>query len=73
MKRRESHVAYEGLTPPEFPQIPDAADIRSGLAEFFTGHLQYPNKRLELGLAHQPSSQLAPDSQSATGLIPWPS
>jgi len=51
MKRRESHVHYEGLTQPEFPPIPDAASIRSGPPEFFTGHMQYPNKRLELGLA----------------------
>ncbi|NJM51861.1 MAG: thioesterase family protein [Sphingomonadales bacterium] len=51
MNRRASHLDYEGLERPDFPPPPAAADIRSGPAEFFTGHLQYPNKRLELGMA----------------------
>ncbi|MFC4292910.1 thioesterase family protein [Sphingorhabdus arenilitoris] len=56
MNRRQSHLDYEGLNRPEFPPIPDADGIRSGPPEFFTGHLQYPNKRLELGMA---TNQLA--------------
>jgi acyl-CoA thioesterase len=50
MNRRDSHLSYEGLTRPDFPPIPTPDDIRSGPPEFFTGHMQYPDKRLELGL-----------------------
>jgi acyl-coenzyme A thioesterase PaaI-like protein len=50
MNRRESQLNYEGLARPDFPPIPTPEDIRSGPAEFFTGHMQYPDKRLELGL-----------------------
>ena len=51
MNRRHSHLDYEGLARPDFPPIPDAVNARSGPPEFFTGHMQYPEKRLELGLA----------------------
>lgn len=51
MNRRHSHLDYEGLSRPEFPPVPDAESARSGPPEFFTGHMQYPEKRLELGLA----------------------
>lgn len=51
MNRRDSHLNYEALVRPTFPPIPDAATARSGPPEFFTGHLQYPEKRLDLGLA----------------------
>ena len=51
MNRRPSHLDYEGLKRPDFPPTPDAASARSGPPEFFTGHMQYPDKRLELGLA----------------------
>jgi acyl-CoA thioesterase len=51
MNRRESHVSYNALHRDDLPPVPDAAHIRSGPPEFFTGHMQYPNKRLELGLA----------------------
>lgn len=47
---RESHVAFEGLPRPEFPPIPPAEDVRSGPPEFFTSQMQYPDKRLTLGL-----------------------
>lgn len=51
MNRRHSHLDYEGLARPDFPAIPTADNVRSGPPEFFTGHMQYPDKRLELGLA----------------------
>ena len=51
MNPRDSHLHYAGLARPEFPPIPSSEEIRSGSPEFFTGHLQYPNKRLELGMA----------------------
>jgi acyl-CoA thioesterase len=51
MNRRQSHLDYEGLPRPEFPRIPTPENVRSGPPEFFTGHMQYPDKRLELGLA----------------------
>lgn len=49
MTPRESHVRYEGLPRPDFPPIPDDAQARSGPLEYFTGKLQYPDKRLTLG------------------------
>ena len=51
MNRRHSHLDYENCIRPTFPPIPDAVSARSGPPEFFTGHMQYPEKRLELGLA----------------------
>lgn len=51
MNRRQSHLDYEGLSRPQFPAIPASDTVRSGPAEFFTGHMQYPEKRLELGLS----------------------
>ncbi len=51
MNRRHSHLDYENLTRPAFPPIPGGDTARSGPPEFFTGHMQYPDKRLELGLA----------------------
>lgn len=51
MNRRASHLAYEGLSRPVFPPIPADENARSGPPEFFTGHMQYPDKRLELGMA----------------------
>ena len=49
MAPRESHVSFEGLTRPEFPEIPSDDAVRSGPPEYFTGKIQYPNKRLVLG------------------------
>lgn len=51
MNRRHSHLDYEGLPRPEFPPVPTPDTVRSGPPEFFTGHMQYPDKRLELGMA----------------------
>jgi Thioesterase-like superfamily len=51
MNQRSSHLDYEGLKQPELPAIPTNDNARSGPPEFFTGHMQYPDKRLELGLA----------------------
>jgi acyl-CoA thioesterase len=51
MNRRHSHLDYEGLTRPDFPPVPTEETARSGPPEFFTGHMQYPDKRLELGMA----------------------
>ena len=51
MNRRHSHLDYKSLNRPDFPPIPDAQSSRSGSPEFFTGHMQYPEKRLELGMA----------------------
>ncbi len=50
MAQRESTIAFNAMHPPEFPPIPTDDIARSGPAEFFTGHMQYPEKRLELGL-----------------------
>ena len=51
MNRRHSHLDYEGLPIPELPPVPTPETARSGPPEFFTGHMQYPDKRLELGMA----------------------
>lgn len=51
MNRRTSHLDYEELQRPDFPPIPAEENVRSGPAEFFTGNMQYPDKRLELGMA----------------------
>lgn len=50
MNRRHSHLDYQALPKPVFPPLPTADNARSGPSEFFTSHMQYPNKRLELGL-----------------------
>jgi acyl-CoA thioesterase len=51
MARRESQLDHTDISSPNFPPIPVKEDIRSGPPEFFTGHLQYPDKRLELGMS----------------------
>ena len=51
MNRRHSHLDYANIVVPQFPPVPSAENARSGPSEFFTGHMQYPDKRLELGLA----------------------
>ena len=51
MNRRESHLSYTNIAAPELPPLPSTETVRSGPSEFFTGHMQYPDKRLELGLA----------------------
>jgi acyl-CoA thioesterase len=51
MNRRQSHLHYVNIPAPDFPLIPTDDVVRSGPPEFFTGHMQYPDKRLELGMA----------------------
>ncbi|HEX4874576.1 MAG TPA: thioesterase family protein [Sphingorhabdus sp.] len=50
MARRESHIDFEGLPRPEFPPIPEDGKTRSGPPEFFTHNMDYPEKRLILGM-----------------------
>lgn len=51
MNRRESHLDYANIPAPSLPPVPSPDTVRSGPPEFFTGHMQYPDKRLALGLA----------------------
>jgi acyl-CoA thioesterase len=51
MNRRNSHLDYQALIRPEFPPTPSGESSRSGPPEYFTSHMQYPDKRLELGTA----------------------
>jgi acyl-CoA thioesterase len=51
MSARDGQLAYENVAKPILPPIPAQGDIRSGPAEFFTGQMQYPNKRLDLDVA----------------------
>jgi acyl-CoA thioesterase len=48
MNRRASQLDFISLPKPDFPPIPNEAHVRTGPAEFFTGHLQYPDKRIDL-------------------------
>ena len=47
VKRRESKIEFIDMPKPNFPPIP--TETRSGPPEFFTYHLEYPDKRLTLG------------------------
>lgn len=49
VKRRESKIDFTHLPMPKFPPIPADGNTRSGPPEFFTGHMEYPDKRLILG------------------------
>jgi acyl-CoA thioesterase len=49
MAERRSHVAFSGLAPPVLPPLPVDEDLRRGPADFFTYHMEYPDKRLSLG------------------------
>jgi acyl-CoA thioesterase len=51
MNRRQSHLDYVHIPAPNLPLIPTDDVVRSGPPEFFTGHMQYPDKRLDLGMA----------------------
>lgn len=51
MNRRPSHLNYANIPALDLPLIPTAGNVRSGPSEYFTGHMQYPDKRLELGMA----------------------
>jgi acyl-CoA thioesterase len=48
MSPRAEQLDYEGMKRPDFPPLPLEQNIRSGPAEFFTGQMQYPDKRLNL-------------------------
>jgi hypothetical protein len=50
MAQRDSSIQFSQLPPPEFPAMPTDQAARSGPAEFFTGQMQYPEKRLALGM-----------------------
>jgi acyl-CoA thioesterase len=50
MAPRAGQLDYEAMPRPAFPPIPADADVRSGPAEFFTGQMQYPSKRLDLSV-----------------------
>ncbi len=50
MAQRDSSIACDGVEPPVFPGIPTDAEARSGPPEFFTGQMQYPDKRIQLGM-----------------------
>jgi acyl-CoA thioesterase len=49
MVQRESHVAFSDIAPAALPPLPSGEGLRSGPPEFFTHHMQYPDKRLSLG------------------------
>lgn len=49
VKRRSSKIDYANMPKPDFPPIPQDDETRSGPPEFFTYHLDYPEKRLSLG------------------------
>ncbi|WP_164117193.1 thioesterase family protein [Sphingorhabdus sp. Alg239-R122] len=50
MNPRVSTVEHNDISAPDFPPPPGKDDIRNGPPEFFTHHMDYPEKRLELGL-----------------------
>lgn len=50
MNPRESRIAFEGVHRPDMPPPPADGTTRSGPPEFFTSQMDYPEKRLELGL-----------------------
>jgi acyl-CoA thioesterase len=50
MNPREGQLDYESMPRPQFPPMPVDADLRSGPAEYFTGQMQYPSKRLDLSV-----------------------
>lgn len=49
VKRRESKIDFIDMPKADFPPIPKDDETRSGPPEFFTYHLDYPDKRLTLG------------------------
>jgi acyl-CoA thioesterase len=48
MNPRAEQLEFEEMERHDFPPIPDQDNIRSGPPEFFTGQMQYPDKRLDL-------------------------
>jgi acyl-CoA thioesterase len=49
MESRESHISFSDVEKPDFADLPDDTDLRSGPPEFFTSNMHYTGKRLELG------------------------
>lgn len=50
MSKRESKIDFEGVHRPEVAPPPAEGTTRSGPPEFFTSQMEYPEKRLELGM-----------------------
>ncbi len=50
MAPRESHVDFTDLAPPALPPVPGDDGLRSGPPDFFTHHMEYPEKRQGVGL-----------------------
>lgn len=50
MSKRESRIEFEGVHRPDVPPPPEEGATRSGPPEFFTSQMEYPEKRLELGM-----------------------
>jgi len=48
MNPRESQIAFHGLDRRQAPPVPAVDQIRHGPPEFFTYHLEYPDKRIDL-------------------------
>ncbi len=50
MSKRESKIDFEGVHRPDAAPPPAEGATRSGPPEFFTSQMEYPEKRLELGM-----------------------
>lgn len=50
MSKRQSVIEFEGVHRPDMPPPPADGETRSGPPEFFTSQMEYPEKRLELGM-----------------------
>ncbi|GGB66204.1 thioesterase family protein [Blastomonas aquatica] len=50
MSKRESKIDFEGVHRPDVAPPPAEGSTRSGPPEFFTSQMEYPEKRLELGM-----------------------
>lgn len=50
MSTRASKIAFEAVPAPDLAPPPDDDNVRSGPAEFFTSQMEYPDKRLALGM-----------------------
>ena len=50
MSKRESKIDFEGVHRPDVAPPPAEGATRSGPPEFFTSQMEYPEKRLELGM-----------------------
>lgn len=50
MSKRESKIEFEGVHRPDVAPPPADGETRSGPPEFFTSQMEYPDKRLALGM-----------------------